>query len=233
MLEREGRQSRRAAFLRLGAFALFLAIVFAVFSATGSTPSSADEVRDWGEDSGALGAILFVPAFVLVNFVVAWPILVAAAGLLFGTAGGFPLALAAITCAALAQMGVARFLAAGHHGRLLPQRTKRIEDFLERHGAIAVMESRLLPLLPFGVVNFSAGLTRMRFRGMALGTVIGATPKVLAYVALGGSLTDLQPIELAAFVASLLILGAIGVLIIRRQVAADRVADADVAADTA
>ena len=53
------------------------------------------------------------------------------------------------------------------------------------------MESRIVPLLPFGLVNFSAGLTRLRYRDLALGTVVGAAPKVFAYVALGGSLSDL------------------------------------------
>jgi uncharacterized membrane protein YdjX (TVP38/TMEM64 family) len=224
MLDPEARPDRRVALLRLGGFALLLATVFAVLTATGSTPSSADEVRDWGEDTGALGVLLFVPAFVLLNFVVAWPILVAAAGLLFGAGPGFPLALAGVTCAGLAQMGVSRLLAAGHHGNLLPKRTKRIEGFLERHGAIAVLESRLLPLLPFGVVNFSAGVTRMPFRALAIGTVIGASPKVFAYVALGGSLTDLRPRELVLFALTLLAIGALGVLILRRQIAADRAA---------
>ena len=53
------------------------------------------------------------------------------------------------------------------------------------------MESRIIPLLPYGVVNYSAGLTHLPYRAMALGTVIGAAPKVFAYTALGGSLDDL------------------------------------------
>ena len=48
-----------------------------------------------------------------------------------------------------------------------------------------------MPLLPYGIVNYSAGLTHLPYRAMALGTVIGAAPKVFAYTALGGSLDDL------------------------------------------
>ena len=54
------------------------------------------------------------------NFVVAWGILAGAGGLLFGTVAGWPLALAGVTLAALAQMAVARRLAKDHGGRLLP-----------------------------------------------------------------------------------------------------------------
>ena len=43
-------------------------------------------------------------------------------------------------------MFVARRLAAGHRGSLLPQRTRGIEEFLTEHGAVAVMESRIVPV---------------------------------------------------------------------------------------
>ena len=79
-----------------------------------------------------------------------WPVLAGGAGLLFGTAVGTPLALAGVTAASLAQMFVARRLAAGHHGSLLPARTRPVEEFLTRHGAVAVMESRIVPVLPWG-----------------------------------------------------------------------------------
>ncbi len=57
------------------------------------------------------------------------------------------------------------------------------------------MESRIVPLLPYGVVNHAAGLTGLRFRDMAVGTAVGAAPKVFAYVALGGSLSNLSAPE--------------------------------------
>ena len=65
---------------------------------------------------------------------------------------------------------------------------RAVEDFLTSHGTVAVMESRIVPLLPYGVVNFSAGLTTCAFarwprnRGWR-------DPKVFAYTALGGTLT--------------------------------------------
>ena len=166
--------------------------------------------------------LAFVPLFVPVNFLISWPILAGAAGLLFGTIAGTPLALAGVTAAALTQMWLARTLAAGHHGNLLPKRTKAIEDFLTKNGALAVMESRILPLLPYGIVNYSAGLTRLRFRDMALGTVVGAAPKVFAYTALGGSLGDLTSPEAIAAVTLIVLLGLIGLVVARRQILIER-----------
>ena len=52
--------------------------------------------------------LAYVPLFVLANFLITWPILAGAGGLLFGTAVATPLALAGVTLASLAQMAVAR-----------------------------------------------------------------------------------------------------------------------------
>jgi uncharacterized membrane protein YdjX (TVP38/TMEM64 family) len=210
--------SRRVAIRRLVAYGVVLATVFAVVALSGSLPS-ADEARDFGEDLHAFAYVAFVPLFVICNFVITWPILAGAAGLLFGTAVGTPLALAGVTAAAVTQMFVARRLAAGHHGALLPQRTRRIEDFLTENGAVAVMESRIVPILPFGVVNFSAGLTRLPYRDLALGTVVGAAPKVFAYTALGGSLTDLGSPEAIVAISLLVALALLGALFVRRRIA--------------
>jgi uncharacterized membrane protein YdjX (TVP38/TMEM64 family) len=214
-------RSRRSALWRIGIYAAVVATVFVVVAATGSLPT-ADEARDFGENLGGFAVAAYVPLFVIANFLITWPILAGAGGLLFGTAAGAPLALAGVTLAALAQMWVARFLAGEHVGALLPQRTRGLEEFLTRHGAVAVMESRIVPALPYGVVNYSAGLTRLRFRDMALGTVIGAAPKVFAYTALGGSLTNLASPEALVAIAMLVVLALAGALFVRRQIAAER-----------
>jgi uncharacterized membrane protein YdjX (TVP38/TMEM64 family) len=213
--------TRRAALRRLVVSAAALGIVFAVIAVTGSIPSP-DEARDWGEELGDWAYVAFVPLFILANFLITWPILAGAGGLLFGTAAGTPLVLAGVTGAALAQMFVARRLASGHHGSLLPERTRAVEDFLTRHGRVAVMESRIVPLLPWGLVNYSAGLTRLRYGDLAAGTVIGGAPKVFAYVALGGSLSDLRSPEAIVAVALLAALALAGALFVRRQIALGR-----------
>lgn len=213
--------SRRVVIRRLVAYGLLVATVFGVLAATGSLPTP-EEARDWGEGLGDAAYVAFVPLFVVANFVIWWPILAGAAGLLFGTAVGTPLVLAGVTASSLTQMFVARRLAAGHHGSLLPERTRRVEDFLTRLGPVAVMESRIVPLLPWGIVNFSAGLTRLRYRDLALGTVVGGAPKVFAYVALGGSLSDLSSPEAIVAIALLVTMALLGALFVRHQIALGR-----------
>jgi uncharacterized membrane protein YdjX (TVP38/TMEM64 family) len=214
-------EPRRFAIRRIAVYAAVWLIVLGALALTGNIPSSS-EARDFVDDLGALGPLLYVPLFVVVNFVIAWPILAGAAGLLFGTAAGTPLALLGVTAASLAQMAVARRLAGDHRGRLLPKRTKRIEDFLTENGTLAVLESRISPVLPYGLVNYSAGLTHLPYSAMAVGTVIGAAPKVFVYTALGGSLDDLTSPEALVALALWVLLGLAGAAFLWRQTGGNR-----------
>jgi uncharacterized membrane protein YdjX (TVP38/TMEM64 family) len=211
--------SRWPAIRRFLIYGAVVGSALALLILTDNLPT-ADEVRDFGEELGPFAAVLFVPLFVAANFLITWPILAGAAGLLFGTALGTPLVLAGVTLASLAQMAVARRLAGEHKGRLLPQRTRRIETFLTDNGTVAVMQSRIVPLLPWGVVNFSAGVTHLPYRAMAVGTTIGAAPKVFAYTALGGSLGDITSPEAFTAIGLLVLLALAGALFVRRQMRA-------------
>ena len=53
-----------------------------------------------------------------------------------------------------------------------------------------------------------------------MGTLIGAAPKVFAYVALGGSISNLNAVEVKVAVGLLVVLGVIGLVVVRRQMAA-------------
>ena len=209
---------RRLALLRIGGFAFLVAVSFAVIWFTGSIPD-VEAVRSRGEDLGVWAKFAFIPAFVLLNFLITWPILAGAGGLLLGTAAATPLALAGVVGAALAQMAVGRYLAGDQVGRLLPRRAQRIEGFLQDKGWIAIMETRIVPGLPYGIVNYGAGLTNLRFRDMALGTLVGGAPKVFGYVALGGSLTNLDAPEAKVAIALMIVVAIAGLWLARREVA--------------
>src|SRR3954468_12397045 len=84
-------EPRRVAIRRIAIYAAVSVAVVGALAITGNIPSS-DEARDFVDGLGVLGPMLFVPLFVVANFVIAWPILAGAAGLLFGTAAGTPLA---------------------------------------------------------------------------------------------------------------------------------------------
>jgi uncharacterized membrane protein YdjX (TVP38/TMEM64 family) len=213
---------RRIALIRLGVLGALLAAVAVGALATGFRPS-AGEIRDWGESLGPAGPILFVPLSTALGcLLMPGPILAGAAGLLFGTALGTPVALTAAVCTAVAEMLITRYVAGVRVGALLPERARRIDDFLDRRGFFAVLYVRLAPGIPYHLVNYGAGLTRLRVRAMALGTAVGALPRTFAYVALGGSLSDLGSPEAIAALVLLVVTAIAGALLARRQIRRER-----------
>ena len=73
---------------------------------------------------------------------------------------------------------------------LLSPRARRYQHWLADHGFSAVLASRLAPGVPSGIVNYLAGVTGIRTRAVLAAVALGALPKTIAYVALGGALAD-------------------------------------------
>src|SRR3712207_6401455 len=119
-------------------------------------------------------------------------------------------------------MAIGRHLAGAEVGRILPERVRRIDKFLERRGFWAVLYIRLLPGIPYTLVNYGAGLTKLRFRDMWAGSAVGGAPRTFAYVSLGGSIDDLGSPEAIVAISLLVVLALLGLILGRRQYVAER-----------
>jgi uncharacterized membrane protein YdjX (TVP38/TMEM64 family) len=71
--------------------------------------------------------------------------------------------------------------------RKLAGRWQAMDAEMRQGGLFYMSAIRLLPIIPYGLVNFAAGLTSIRFRDYLLGTIIGTVPGVLPFVMLGSS----------------------------------------------
>jgi len=212
--------------VRLALFGAALTALFVGAAVSGVLPS-ADRIRNWVDGFGLAGPVVFIPLSAALGcLLVPGPALAGAAGLLFGTALGTPVALAAAVLTAVCQMLIARHLAGRHANALLPERARRFDELLERRGFFAVLYLRLVPGVPFHLTNYAAGLTRLRARDLAAGTAIGSAPRAFAYVALGGNLGDLGSTEARVAIALLVTFGLAGVVVARRQLRSERRAPA-------
>jgi uncharacterized membrane protein YdjX (TVP38/TMEM64 family) len=197
--------SPRAARLRLAGLALAVGALFAAVSLTGGL--SSDRVRDWIEPFGVAAPLVFIPVSAGLTVVLfPGPLLAGASGLLFGTALGFPVSLASAVLGACLAFLVSRHLGARSVERLAGPRLERFQAWIEQRGFLAVLYARIAPGVPYNVVNYAAGLTRIRLRTFAAATALGAAPRAFAYTALGGSLGDLGAPEAIAAVAVLVVM---------------------------
>jgi len=119
------------------------------------------------------------------------PVLATAAGLLFGVAWGSVLAIAGFTAGAMIAFTVARRLGRDAVAGWLGERLKVLEEVFKRNGVAATLVIRLLPVLPFALANYGAGVTSVKARDFALGTALGLVPSTVLAAVLGDALSDL------------------------------------------
>ena len=112
-----------------------------------------------------------------------------AAGLLFGPLLGVSLAVVASTISAVIALLLVR--AAGWHlDRLVKHpRVDTLNARLAERGWPTVLSMRMIPAVPFSVLNYAAGSSAVRVVPYTLATFVGLLPGTAAVVILGDALT--------------------------------------------
>lgn len=138
--------------------------------------------------AGVAGPLVYIGLYVgLTVLLVPGTLLTAAGGVLFGVALGTVLTVVSATLGALVAFAIGRRLGREQVEQIAGRRLGRLDDWISRHGFLAVLYVRLIPLFPFNALNYVAGVTAVRPRSYLLGTVVGIIPGTFAYTALGGS----------------------------------------------
>jgi uncharacterized membrane protein YdjX (TVP38/TMEM64 family) len=151
---------------------------------------TAVQMRDWATSAGPWFPLVFLAAHIAVT-VLPFPrtAFTLAAGLLFGPVLGVTLAVLASTASAVIALVLVR--AAGWQlGRLVRhQAVETVDARLRDRGWISVMSLRLIPAVPFSVLNYAAGASAIRVLPYTLATLAGVLPGTAAVVILGDALT--------------------------------------------
>jgi uncharacterized membrane protein YdjX (TVP38/TMEM64 family)/rhodanese-related sulfurtransferase len=123
----------------------------------------------------ALGTVLFVPG----------ALFGLAGGVLFGPLWGTILNLAGATLGATAAFLVARYVAADWVRRKAGIGIERLIKGVEAEGWRFVAFTRLVPLIPFNLLNYALGLTRIPTVVYVLASLVAMAPGTLAYTWVG------------------------------------------------
>ncbi len=123
----------------------------------------------------ALGTVLFAPG----------SIFGLAGGALFGPAWGTLLNLTGAMLGATAAFLVARYIAADWVRARAGDRIERVISGVEAEGWRFVVLARLVPLVPFNLLNYALGLTRISLLHYVLASLIAMAPGTLAFTWIG------------------------------------------------
>jgi uncharacterized membrane protein YdjX (TVP38/TMEM64 family) len=177
-----------------------LAIVILVAIALLVDLPTAVQLRDWATSVGPWFPLAFLAAHIAVTvFPFPRTAFTLAAGLLFGPVLGIPLAVTAATVSAVIALLLVR--AAGLRlNRLAPHpRVRSLDARLGERGWPTVLAMRLIPAVPFSVLNYTAGASSVRVVPYTLATLAGLLPGTSAVVILGDALAgNVSPLLILA-----------------------------------
>jgi uncharacterized membrane protein YdjX (TVP38/TMEM64 family) len=151
---------------------------------------TAVQLRDWATSLGPWFPLAFLIAHVVVT-VLPFPrtAFTLAAGLLFGPALGVAIAVTASTLSALIAVLLVRGLGWRLSNLVSHPKMDSLDARLRDRGGLAVLSLRLIPAVPFSVLNYAAGATAVGVLPYFLATLTGLLPGTSAVVILGDAMT--------------------------------------------
>lgn len=191
---------KRSTFLRVATL-VAIATVASYFFLNYDVPEILRGVLAWIGEQGALGYLVFVAVYVFATvFFIPGSILTLGAGFVFGVVTGTVVVSVASTLGAFAAFLVGRYLARGwvagkteHNPRF-----RAIDEAVGREGWKIVLLTRLSPIFPFNLLNYSYGLTGVTAPAYFFASWIGMLPGTVMYVYFGSLAANLATLGQAS-----------------------------------
>lgn len=190
--ERRQRRLRKILKISLGglwALSSLLCLVFWLRSGW-SIAETPQALADWVHGFGYGKAIVIYLFLYTLRPLILFPssFMTLAAGLAFGPIVGFFVTLVGENTGANLAFRLSRTLGRRWIERKEIGRLQRWDDHVRERGMVFVLLLRLL-YVPFDTVSYLCGLTAMRQRDFAMGTLLGAMPYIVTFSLLGGSVS--------------------------------------------
>jgi uncharacterized membrane protein YdjX (TVP38/TMEM64 family) len=143
---------------------------------------------DWTGKLGTWGPVIFIGIYVVATVLfIPGSVLTLGAGALFGVVLGSVCVSISATLGATAAFLVGRYLARDAIARKIEKSEKfaAIDRAVADEGWKIVLLTRLSPLFPFALLNYTFGLTRVKLGHYVLASWIGMMPGTVMFVYLG------------------------------------------------
>ncbi|ABA21963.1 DedA [Trichormus variabilis ATCC 29413] len=192
-------------------FALLMAVCLIATGVTGYLLGGINPelIQGWLKAAGIWAPVTYVAVYVVATILILpSTALNLTGGAIFGPwMGTFWTSVGAII-AAIAAFIFARTVGREIVAQRLAGRWQAIDAEVKQGAVFYMFAIRLMPILPYGLVNFAAGLTSISFQDYLIGTALGTVPGILPFVLLGSSgLKAIRTGEVLPLVGALALIG--------------------------
>ena len=121
-----------------------------------------------------------------------------ASGIVFGAITGLVISLLAATLGGTVALYSSRYLFHDLVKRRFPAQIDLVNKGMDKEGAFYLFGMRMIPIIPFGLLNLLMGLTSMPVPVFMLATLFGMVPVLLILTYTGSQLGDIETFSVAA-----------------------------------
>jgi uncharacterized membrane protein YdjX (TVP38/TMEM64 family) len=185
------------------------------------------QLQTWLENMGGFAPVIYILLYTVGTLLIlpSTPLNLTG-GAFFGVWWGTLWTTIAALVAAIAAFAFTRTIGREIVSQKLGGRWNAVDAEIRQGGLFYLFAIRLLPIIPYGIVNFVAGLTSIKFKDYLIGTLLGTLPGVLPFVMMGAGITELSQGNIfplmAAFALTGILVGGATWYRRRRQVPQDR-----------
>jgi len=122
-------------------------------------------------------------------------VLTLTAGAIFGFLGGVMVAVTSATIGATIAFLIARYLFDDLVRKRMGGRLAKIRESFAKEGALYLFSMRLVPVVPFFVINLLMGLTPIKTLTYMIASLIGMLPGTMVFVNAGTQLAKLDSVK--------------------------------------
>ncbi|MEL6581126.1 MAG: TVP38/TMEM64 family protein [Cyanobacteria bacterium J06621_12] len=166
------------------------------------------QLEVWLEQMGGLAPLIYIVLYTVGTLLIlpSTPLNLTG-GAIFGIWWGTLWTTIAALVAAIAAFAFTRTVGKELVSQKLTGRWRAMDTEISQGGLFYLFAIRLLPIIPYGIVNFGAGLTSIKFKDYAIATLLGTLPGIFPFVMLGAGITSLSEGEILPLMAAFSLIG--------------------------
>ncbi|NJR47567.1 MAG: TVP38/TMEM64 family protein [Hyellaceae cyanobacterium CSU_1_1] len=166
------------------------------------------QLQIWLETMGVFAPVIYIVLYTVGTLLIlpSTPLNLTG-GAIFGIWWGTLWTTLAALVAAIATFAFTRTIGRELVTQKLAGHWRAVDAEIRQGGLFYLFAIRLLPIIPYGIVNFVAGLTSIKFKDYLIGTLLGTLPGVLPFVMMGAGITKLSQGNILPLMAAFALTG--------------------------
>ncbi len=167
--------------------AIYLINRFNIFK--GYTPQ---QIKDYIHSFGALAPIIYITMFTFVPLTL-FPdsVLAIAGGMCFGLLWGSTYTMIGAIFGGTLSFYISRLIGKNLIKNMIKKDLGKLSNHIEERGFWVILMLRLIPLFPFDVISYSAGLSSINYKDFLTATILGIIPGILVFTNVGDKATEI------------------------------------------